>query len=160
MTIDTKRLRELAEAATPGPWREGSVETYNVFVECRDPECLGTERVLLKMNTHFDHRTDAAFIAAANPQTVLALIDETERLRHLDQGFKELGIYDRYSVLGPGAYAHTLKRNQELEQQLAAMTAARDEACDIAQQSTYAIHFEDERRNRHARIASLRKVGR
>jgi hypothetical protein len=78
--IDLSALRALCEQATPGPWRQGNVERYNVFTECRDAECLGTERVLLKMNTWFEHEHDAAFIAIS--RTALpALIDEVSRLR-------------------------------------------------------------------------------
>lgn len=76
-----QHLRQLAEAATPGEWRQGSVEKYHVFVECRDAEALGTERVLLRMNTWFPHEDDAAWIAAASPTTVIALLDELTALR-------------------------------------------------------------------------------
>lgn len=103
---EVARLRELAEAATPGPWGVGNrlhigtnVEqtsrgnfTYGwLIAEVQDddyrdfggsisdvedwPECLG------------DAETDAAFIAAADPPTILALLAaldearaETERL--------------------------------------------------------------------------------
>jgi len=72
--VELAELQAKAERATPGPWRNGSVEKYNVFVECRDPESLGMERVLFKMNTHFSYEADATFIAAANPATVLRLL--------------------------------------------------------------------------------------
>lgn len=53
-----------AHAATPGPWRHGTLEKYHVF-------CTGTgwavpdERVLLRMNHHFSPDMDARFIAHA-----------------------------------------------------------------------------------------------
>jgi len=65
MALDLDHLSSLLDAATPAPWREGSVERYHVFAQCRDPACLGTERVLLRMNTHFPHADDAALIAAS-----------------------------------------------------------------------------------------------
>lgn len=50
MTTDYTKLRQLALAATPGPWHTGT-------------------------------GADAAYISAANPQTMLVLLDEIERLR-------------------------------------------------------------------------------
>ena len=77
--IDPVKLaawRRIADAATPGPWREGSVETERVFVENRLPDALGTERVLLRMNVHFGGcATDALFIAIAR-EAVPELLDE------------------------------------------------------------------------------------
>ena len=52
-----------------------------MFVPCTDDEYVGTERVLLKMNTHFPYDADAAYIEAARPSIVLALIAEIRRLR-------------------------------------------------------------------------------
>ena len=48
---------------------------------------------------------------------------------------------------------------KSLRSQLAAMTAARDEACEIAKQSTYCLFDSEERGRRHTRIEELRKVG-
>lgn len=75
--IDTTKLRELAQAATPGPWNceldRGSrlriySETNSGIVDgcgcCGSPNC---------------DDTDANFIVAANPATVLALLDELTR---------------------------------------------------------------------------------
>lgn len=73
--IDKRALREAAEKATPGPWVEkrGEVTTADYEVEgatyldhiC-NCEIVGTES------------PNAEFIAAANPATVLALLDELE----------------------------------------------------------------------------------
>ncbi len=81
MTIDHQQLRDLASKATPGEWRQGNVEKHHIFVESQDAHWLGHERVLLRMNKHFPHEADAAFIAAASPSTVIALLDELEQLR-------------------------------------------------------------------------------
>jgi len=69
MTIDKSALKALAEAATPGPWQlvsEGirRIESASEFV-C---ESGGMED------------QDAAFIAAANPATILALLAEIHSL--------------------------------------------------------------------------------
>jgi hypothetical protein len=78
-------LRRLAEAATPGPW-----ETIGNLV------CRGLGGVARVENDGTDYSTgeplsdeaieateqaDAAYIAAANPQTILALLDEREALQ-------------------------------------------------------------------------------
>jgi len=76
--IDIDKLESLARAATPGYWRQGSVEKDRIFVEHKDG--LGPERVLLRMNTHFECEADAAYIDAAQPANVLALIAEVRRL--------------------------------------------------------------------------------
>lgn len=168
MTVDRKQLRERAQAATPGYWREGAVEKHNVFVECRDPECLGTERVLLKMNTHFEYEADTAFIAAANPKTVIELLDYIERLEqsgprnYVHRAFHDETVAELTKAAelaaSKGVAAGKLIAAAELE----AMTKARDEACDIFEQ------FVDPARRTAIsvregdaldRIAELRKVG-
>lgn len=89
--IDTKELRRVAEAATPGPWRmvpdertyrdlnghptgNEYIAGYDVHSDAR--EIIGCEGI------NPAQETDAAFIAAANPATVLALLDRVERLEH------------------------------------------------------------------------------
>lgn len=103
---DIATLRGLCERATPGPWRQGSVETYNVFAPSRpDSEQLGHEWVVLRMNTHFpSYIADAAFVAAAR-QAVPALIDRVEELeRERDAARRERDAFS-YDTL-------TRERNQ------------------------------------------------
>lgn len=73
MTLDTKALRSLAEKATQGEWfvseNDGSI--------CAEPRA--GEHVEVGP-VDFDS-ADFAFVVAANPQTVIALLDEVERLR-------------------------------------------------------------------------------
>ena len=62
--IDLDALEELAKAATPGPWRANRSTAYGyAVVETPDVE------VAAELDAG-----DAAFIAAADPSTVLALI--------------------------------------------------------------------------------------
>ncbi|MCU6241182.1 ead/Ea22-like family protein [Enterobacter asburiae] len=74
--IDKRALRESAKKATPGPWdiaRNGKTITSNQS----HPVAVITEdfhRFLANGKTG----GDAEFIAAANPATVLALLDELE----------------------------------------------------------------------------------
>lgn len=80
-------LASLARAATPGPWKTGKrrqvVGPYDV--------CVDTDigpKVLLSGNSNFiaDGERDAAFAAAANPVTVLALL---ARIAELDREVEE-----------------------------------------------------------------------
>ena len=67
-TPDVAELRRLAEAATPGPW---STAAFQLVIDV-------ARRIDVGM---CGHRDDAAFIAAANPATVLALLDDADALR-------------------------------------------------------------------------------
>ncbi len=67
--IDKRALREVAERATPGNWRRTSSLFNGITVT---PFSLCGEEVTL---AHTVEKRDAEFIAAANPATVLALLD-------------------------------------------------------------------------------------
>lgn len=66
MTPDRAALRATAEAATPGPWTAGD---WHVWAKTSEGN-----REVCGMGGH-DHIADADFIAAADPSTVLALLD-------------------------------------------------------------------------------------
>ncbi|EBI5488154.1 ead/Ea22-like family protein [Salmonella enterica] len=71
--IDKRALREVAERATPGNWRRTSSLFNGITVT---PSSLCGEEVTL---AHTVEKRDAEFIAAANPATMLALLDELEK---------------------------------------------------------------------------------
>ncbi|GFQ14783.1 ead/Ea22-like family protein [Enterobacter hormaechei] len=77
--IDKQALREVAEKATPGRWEyypgNTSIE-YNVDSMDEDQGSI----VYVDSGDFTQKQTDlnGAFIAAANPTTVLALLDELE----------------------------------------------------------------------------------
>ncbi|ECK4901839.1 ead/Ea22-like family protein [Salmonella enterica] len=75
MTIDKRALREVAEKATPGNWRRTSSLFNGITVT---PFSLCGEEVTL---AHTVEKRDAEFIAAANPTTMLALLDENLQLQ-------------------------------------------------------------------------------
>ncbi|EDB3262426.1 ead/Ea22-like family protein [Salmonella enterica subsp. enterica] len=75
MNIDKRALREVAEKATPGNWRRTSSLFNGITVT---PFSLCGEEVTL---AHTVEKRDAEFIAAANPATVLALLDENIKLQ-------------------------------------------------------------------------------
>ncbi|WP_236034158.1 ead/Ea22-like family protein [Leclercia adecarboxylata] len=66
-------LREAAEKATPGKWRRASTRFNGITAQSAYPLC-GKEDIL----ANAAEKRDAKFIAAANPATVLALLDELE----------------------------------------------------------------------------------
>ncbi|ECI3852714.1 ead/Ea22-like family protein [Salmonella enterica subsp. enterica] len=72
--IDKRALREVAERATPGNWRRTSSLFNGITVT---PFSLCGEEVTL---AHTVEKRDAEFIAAANPATMLALLDENIQL--------------------------------------------------------------------------------
>ncbi|ENY2726966.1 ead/Ea22-like family protein [Salmonella enterica] len=73
--IDKRALREVAEKATPGNWRRTSSLFNGITVT---PFSLCGEEVTL---AHTVEKRDAEFIAAANPATMLALLDENIQLQ-------------------------------------------------------------------------------
>lgn len=77
MTVDLVKLRTLAETATPGPWSvaDGGIRTVQTAMHT----------VAWTMGI-----PEAAFIAAADPSTVLALIAEIERLEKLKHPMFEI----------------------------------------------------------------------
>lgn len=69
---DYDALRAVAEAATTGPWG-GEVMDGDVWAP-------GNRERICKTSS-FNYGRDAAYIAAASPDVVLALLDEIEALR-------------------------------------------------------------------------------
>lgn len=81
MTHD--ELRALASAATPGPWETGDADPEGViYVGARfQDEVYATADLNYASLADAKVVEDARYIAAANPATVLALLDEVARLR-------------------------------------------------------------------------------
>ncbi|EOE4442097.1 ead/Ea22-like family protein [Enterobacter hormaechei] len=73
--IDKQALREAAEKATPGEWKRmmrNSDELMTTF------HGIAIGNVFVELTTGKRDIFDAEFIAASNPATVLALLDELE----------------------------------------------------------------------------------
>ena len=79
--IDTKELRRLVKAATPGPWKMVPVGDGRQKFAVADSEFLSiltvTDEGDATFGTVYDD-ADAKFIAAANPATVSELLDRLE----------------------------------------------------------------------------------
>lgn len=133
---DHSNLRALAEAATPGPWKR----TRDNGIHAGKPSrCIGS-------------MYDSEYVVAASPSVVIGLLDEIDRLEHDN---------DRLMVTRVPVEV-ALAEDQALRQQLAAMTAARDEACDIATSNLNGLRatglaIGGDRQE--SRIGELRKAG-
>ena len=68
-------LRRLAEAATPGPWGSSGSQAWDTD---------GNLVAAVRDHSELVDRPDAAYIAAVDPQTILGLLDEIDRLRLSD----------------------------------------------------------------------------
>jgi hypothetical protein len=92
--IDLDALEKLADEATPGPWTLKTGQTS--YPECDDADSWSAvltprgrevvtlyERYGIKGEDRSDYDDDAAFIAAANPATIKALIAELREARGL-----------------------------------------------------------------------------
>ncbi len=77
--IDTTKLRELAQKATPGEWYVSAPAEHAVWKD------IGDRRYLIADTSDgFTDDNNSEYIAAANPATVLALLDELDRLRNVE----------------------------------------------------------------------------
>ena len=79
--IDTKELRRLAQAATPGPWKLLPVGDKSKCFAVADINFLSVLTVVDECGTSFGAvylDGDAKFIAAANPSAISELLDRLE----------------------------------------------------------------------------------
>ena len=78
MTLDLKALREIAEKATPGPWRwrpmyEGQPQAETDLLDSNDERIIQTDS-----GFYPPRNNDRDYIAAFDPPTTLALLDLIE----------------------------------------------------------------------------------
>ena len=97
--VDEQKLRQLAEAATPGPWVTGNTDPL-LFGSPRNP---GTEPIGFVYGPSFAERSElgrkalstSEYIATANPAAILSLLD---RVKALEEGLQvcaaELQAFD------------------------------------------------------------------
>jgi hypothetical protein len=78
MTLDLDKLAALAKAATPGPW-----EWLRSNMSWGGQPCvLDANGALIRFNaSRTDAQANAAFVAACDPTTVLALIESQRKLK-------------------------------------------------------------------------------
>ncbi len=112
MTLPIKELRAKAEVATPGPWEHFRDPDYERDAVVRDSD----ENELLELGLSENMEADAAFIAATNPATVLALLDRIVTLTAL--AGEACGLAMSFDVHGPqpGERKRIAAIRHELEQ--------------------------------------------
>lgn len=74
--IDTTKLRELAQKATPGPWYVSAPAEQTVWYDIKD-----RRYPIADTSGGFTDDGNAEHIAAANPAVVLALLDDLQAMR-------------------------------------------------------------------------------
>ena len=85
--IDINELRKLCTSATPGPWTATNRSDWSECVaEISDWHVVPT----LQQSELSNMDVDAAYISAANPATVLQLLDEIDRLRTIEAAARNL----------------------------------------------------------------------
>ncbi|EQA1635876.1 ead/Ea22-like family protein [Enterobacter hormaechei] len=102
--FDKRALREAAEKATPGPWyvHDKPCEDGNYGIDTSDKEFLAEAVVWWGFARQSIWREeDAKHIAAANPATVLALLDE------LEAKDKQIAELSRHLQCAHGFIEHT-----------------------------------------------------
>ena len=82
-----KQLRELAEKATPGPWLFGErhggrqIGVYFKPGPSQTPECICYHHMKKAPWRRPNRIKNMSYITAANPETILKLLDERDELR-------------------------------------------------------------------------------
>lgn len=94
MKLDYAALRKVAEAATPGPWVRRSYVCDETGRTVQEPGVYApsSESIVVCDVNDFDER----FIAAANPDTVLALLDRLEKLERVYKAASNLYFPQEY----------------------------------------------------------------
>lgn len=81
---DLKKLREMAEKATPGPWKcAGGIYVYSgdtMVADNNDETALVRARGVGGGMSREQQEANVEFVSAANPETVIALLDRIEKL--------------------------------------------------------------------------------
>lgn len=154
---DIKRLKRLAEQATPGPWRVNMKgHSYHDVARVNDLEIAPPNSVELAHST-----IDAAYIAAMSPSVTLALLGEVDKLRAASRAVTQCRCTLVAQSVGDGCEVCNPKLAQRLaaEAQADAVEALRElvDALDGAfissWQSTAAWQTQLDRARAAARIA-------
>lgn len=108
MTPLVERLRQLAKKATPGPWINDA------------PGCVAKYwdeggKSTICLSTRSSIADDFPFIASANPQTVLKLLDAIEEMRGALEQYKGMAGYESpLTVSQYSAASESLARIEEI----------------------------------------------
>ena len=132
MTDNSKieELRRLAEAATPGPWR---MEHMSISAHIHQVDGLhGLASCVIGYGNWDEPKQsegakNASFIAAANPATIIALLDELDAskamVRKLYQGYVNTLEAGRDRILALGGQCDSVEVMEEFDPVLRAARA-------------------------------------
>ena len=130
MTLpDLKKLREVAEKATPGPWIEAGpsfgapIPRYTDEIVTVDEDEDGDVVSICEMPfAHHDEQNEAnaAFIATSNPQTILALLDAYEAIARDAEMYRYIRESQAEFVHYIGGGTHGLYEGIELDRRVSA----------------------------------------
>lgn len=127
---DRDNLRALAERATPGPWAvQGPWPTATIYVDDAalnddniQPTHIASLTTLLRPEQNVRDDPDAAYIAVASPDRIIALLDERDEMQTVIDNLHRAGAISRDNEMQLAA------ERDSLSQQLEAMRKERDEA--------------------------------
>jgi hypothetical protein len=83
--MNTEQLKQAALAATPGPWFAMPIGEVSQWVDVVAHDEVGRYSLPFIACKHFDSEANAALIAAANPSTILALLECVDALRAIEK---------------------------------------------------------------------------
>lgn len=110
--IDTKELRKLAQAATPGGWYVEGNDVYGCKDVTDGEEEWHPVIACADDDEPVKYESNAAFIAAANPETILELLD---RLEAAEKERDELRIkIEAMEKQEPVAWLHESRRDSDV----------------------------------------------
>lgn len=123
--VDLKELKEAAEKATPGPWRDyehaekpGEIQigagAINEHGDGWDEWCVATA-----WGGMGELRANARLIALANPSTILSLIERVTRAEEALTGAKE-----RFAQIECAGYSQNVQSQSELAEYRAALASS------------------------------------
>ena len=81
--MNITELENLAKAATPGPWAQSTC--FDIVIQSETRESLFVAKM---PRGHGECSANAKFVAAANPQTILTMI---ELLREMGEALESIG---------------------------------------------------------------------
>ncbi len=100
---DLKTLRELAEKATQGPWKQ---DLSGDIIQKESIRKDGYHKIIFELSDTFFYDENANYVVAANPQTILALLDRYERAVEALKKVKHNGCCTVCSSVCPACNAH------------------------------------------------------
>ena len=107
--MNTEQLKQAAMAATPGPWLYVRLDEWSHSVCTRHgelPDGSPSYWAIASINKQREpeHEANASFIAAANPATILALLECVDALR-----LQRTCIEENLAVLSGGKKFHPVE---------------------------------------------------